>query len=804
MKKTVFAALCLLSVSSFALSAGNIAKDTLEVDKAVATDPAFLLKGNVAGVRVFSIDGSSNGALKVNIRGQNTLRGDSQPIWIVDGAVLGSAQNRNLDAFFQKGGVDTKGRELPDYTGCSYTSPLNNMAWLNPYEIESIEVIKDMSAAAIYGLQGANGVIIVTTKRPAVGDRHIHWASNVSADFPSQGGDLYHNGITHNHQIRIDGATKSGASYNVGGFIRQNTGIVKRMDSVNGGLSVGFETKSSQLFWFGLNSFLGVGNANSVAGTTYIGSPSTTMTARYPNVFEDTLDGWLADYDDTYKNYRSVNSVYFQVNFLPGFYFKTSGGLDLENSNRYIWYGDGTTFGRTFSGAAAILNNNLFHYNLKAEFNYSRKFSSGDALEAMLGFETIGDDNKQNTMNGTSFNLPFLRAYGLSSSTSRNNIHKFDRKYNTKGGFAAVKWNHAGIVGANAVLRLDKTSRYDKKATFFPAVDAFFDVAKLMDNPEAVSSLKLTAGYGSAGREYALPMELAEYYVANVPEYDMAASSFYECLNRLISREFNAGVSMGFAEDRFNLGAKFYSKSTDDIFDVLSFGRLTSTSIYWAPIETPDQIQSRSATIVNSGFEIDADLALIQNSDVEWSIWGNMAFNRSSVKTLGSFDKDTPYKGLVGQSYYAANEIGQPVGSISVNDKIVGSSVPKYLGAFGSTLRVNNFTFGAKFTGVGGFSIVNANKVVQEKRTSLTEADVEKGDYLRLENISASYDIPFHAKWIKDMKISLSAHNLFTATKYSGFNPDVNSYGLYARTNGVDYGSYPFCRSIVLGLSVNF
>lgn len=803
MKKTVFVALCLLSASSFALSAGNIAKDTLGVDKAVATGPAYLLKGNVAGVRVLSIDGSSNGALKVNIRGLNTLRGDSQPIWIVDGVILGSAQDRNLDAFFQRGGLDTKERELPDYTGCSYTSPLNNMAWLNPYEIESIEVIKDMSAAAIYGFQGANGVIIVTTKKPAVGKRHIHWASNVSADFSSQSGDLYRNGITHNHQIRIDGATKSGASYNIGGFIRDNTGIVRRMNSINGGISVGFETKSSKIFWFGLNSFVGVGNGNSVAGTTYIGSPSTTMTARYPNSFEDTLDGWLADYDDTFMNYRSVNSVYFQVNFRPGFYFKTSGGLDLENSNRYIWYGEGTTFGRTYSGAAAILNNNLFNYNLKAELNYSRAFSSDDALEARLGFETIGDDNKQNTMNGTSFNLPFLRAYGLSSSTSRNSIHKFDRKYNTMGGYAAIKWNHAGIAGANAVLRLDKTSRYDKKATFFPAVDAFFDVAKLIGNPEAVSSLILTAGYGSAGREYALPMELADYYIANVPEYDMAASSFYECLNRLISREFNAGVSLGFAEDRFNLSAKFYSKSTDDIFDVLSFGRLTSTSIYWAPIETPDQIQNRSATIVNRGVELDADLALIQNSGVEWNVWGNMAFNSSNVKALGSLDKESS-KGLVGQSYYATHEIGQPVGSISVNGKIVGSSVPKYLGAFGSTLRVNKWTFGAKFTGIGGFSIVNANKVVQEKRTSLAEADVEKGDYLRLENLSASYIIPFNAKWIRDMKVSLSAHNLFTVTKYSGFNPDVNSYGLYARTNGVDYGSYPFCRSIVLGLSVNF
>ena len=125
-------------------------------------------------------------------------------------------------------------------------------------------------------------------------------------------------------------------------------------------------------------------------------------------------------------------------------------------------------------------------------------------------------------------------------------------------------------------------------------------------------------------------------------------------------------------------------------------------------------------------------------------------------------------------------------------------------GAFGTTLRVNRLTFDAKFTGVGGFSIVNANKLASAHRDYITGEDLESGDFFRLENLSASYCIPFNAKWIKNFKVSLAAHNLFTVTKYSGYNPDVNCYGLFARTNGVDYGSFPFCRSIVLGVSVNF
>lgn len=167
--KHILAIFSLLSFPVAALSAKDIVTDTLGTVKAVAKTPAELLKGEVSGVRISSIDGNSNGELNVNVRGLNTLRGDSQPLWIVDGAVIGNSVNQNLNAFFLSGGYNSAGIALPDYSERSYISPLGNFGWLNPYEIESIEIVKDMSAASRYGITGANGVIIVRTRKAVSG-----------------------------------------------------------------------------------------------------------------------------------------------------------------------------------------------------------------------------------------------------------------------------------------------------------------------------------------------------------------------------------------------------------------------------------------------------------------------------------------------------------------------------------------------------------------------------------------------------------------------------------------------------------
>ena len=109
-----------------------------------------------------------------------------------------------------------------------------------------------------------------------------------------------------------------------------------------------------------------------------------------------------------------------------------------------------------------------------------------------------------------------------------------------------------------------------------------------------------------------------------------------------------------------------------------------------------------------------------------------------------------------------------------------------------------------KFSGVAGFDVINANRTLETWKNVITESCIEKGDYLRLEHIGVSYDVPLSVRWIRNLKVNLAAYNVFTLTGYSGWNQDVNCFGDTVRSYGIDYGSFPLSRALVVGLSVNF
>ena len=109
-----------------------------------------------------------------------------------------------------------------------------------------------------------------------------------------------------------------------------------------------------------------------------------------------------------------------------------------------------------------------------------------------------------------------------------------------------------------------------------------------------------------------------------------------------------------------------------------------------------------------------------------------------------------------------------------------------------------------QFDGAAGHQIANLSRLCGDGKELLSSSYVENGDFLRLSRVSALYDIPLKRTWIKALGVSLSATNLFTAGSYSGWNPDVNCYGVQAMYAGMDYGSFPVSRSLILGISAKF
>lgn len=738
----------------------------------VATSPEELLRGELSGVRVSSIDGNPSGMLNVNVRGLNTLRGDSQPLYIVDGAVIGSYSRHNLDAFYLSGGETVNGEKLPDYSGQSYTAPLGNFGWLNLHDIESIEVLKDVAATALYGMQGANGVVIIKTKKPVSGEHNVRWNSNVGVDIASQRGDAFKTGVVTSHDVALNGLFGAGSFYNISGFIRYNNASIKNARSTSGGLTLNIETAASELFQFGLNSRLGYGNHNSAAGVNYIGSPSAMVLSRYPEAFTgDNLAGWIGSHDDKSIDYRTVNSVWLNINFLKTLRLKLEGGLDYQTQNRYIWLGNGTSFGESEKGAAGILNNSLLNYNFKAVLNFDRSFAVRHHLQASLNFDVNGWDNKTNAMCGTEFDLPYLKAKGMTASGSIKQIRKFAKTYNVLGGYAFLAYDYDGYAGVSGAARIDHSNRFYKEPVWLPSAQAFVDFKKiLLAGDQMVSTLKLTGGYGWAGREVVFPYEYIYAYTDDIPEVAAGAEPYFDSMNRLISKEYNVGVNLGFMNDRFNVCLKYFDKNTEDIFRIYNFGKILvddkgQQGNLWNETKKWQIYHQQTGILRNSGVELDADFRIIDSKRTLWDLWVNAAYN---------FQDNTLY-----------------------------GTMPKLYGGLGTSLSMYGFTLNAKFSGASLFNIVNANRMVEDKALALEDC-MERGDYFRLDNLSLSYKIPCKVRWIKDLKVNVSAHNVFTVTGYSGWNPDVNCYGVMSKNHGIDYGSYPLRRQVVAGVSFRF
>lgn len=796
-QKRILAVICLLSSMAVSLSAKEIVTDTLGTVKSVATGPAELIRGQVSGVRVSSVDGGPNGQLNVNIRGLNTLRGDSQPLWIVDGAIIGSSVNQNLNAFYLSGGVTINGDALPDYSGRSYTYPKGNFTWLNPYDIESVEVLKDISATSRYGMLGANGVVIIKTRKPVSGERNIWLNSNVGVDMSAQGGDAFKSGIVTTHDIGLNGIFGTNSFYNISGFMRYDNSAIVNSGSIVGGVALNMETVANERFQFGLNSFLNFGDYKTAAGTNYIGAPSTMILSRYPALFEhDKLSDWIASYDDETLDFRTVNSVWLNINFLRTLALKITGGADYQNQTRYIWFGNTTSFGKEYSGATSILNNSLLNYNVSADLNFDRSFAVKHHLTAGLSYDLTGSLNRTNAMCGTNFDLPYLRGKGLSSSGSIHAIRKFTTDYYRMGAYAHLGYDFDGYAGLNGSLRSEYTPEYDKEPVLMPAGEAFVNLKKILfKNSTAVSSLKISGGYGEAGRETLLPYEYMYALISNYPTVVAGSEPYFSGLNRLISKEYNVGFNVGFVNDRVNLAFRYYDKQTDDIFRIYNSGKILSE--LWVEAAEQKIDQERKSLIANNGFEVEADFRFIDRTNLRWTAQVNAAYNINSVITLDSLDVNTP--DIVKGMYHSANEEGKSVGQI-----LGYNTLPKVSGGFSTSLFVHGLTIDARFSGAAGFSIINAGKMVEANASAITEEYIERGDYFRMDCLGLSYDIPVKSSWVQAFKINLSAHNLFTITDYSGWNPDVNSFGVNARSYGVDYGSFPLRRSVLLGVTLRF
>ena len=766
--------------------------------------PASALVGQTSGLRISGSDGSLTGAYGMSIRGLNSLRGDSSPLIIIDGVMMDNAVPHRTDAFWQD-----------NFNSQAYTSPVDLLGFISVEDIESIQVLKDISATAMYGSRGANGVILIKTKRTHEKEPKVEWNSDFGLNSMK--------GFMHDHHLMVNGSVGRNIFTATAFFNDANDGFSLK-NNLSGGSRMAFEAAANENVKFGVSAAFGVQRLNSPSTTTMLGA-SSMMLDRY---LGKDISGWLSDYDDYYEDYHVITESHLDVNLARFLTWKTEVGVNYQSNKRYSFYGEGTEFGKANKAAASIVSASMMNYHASTSLALNVFAGVHHNIKADAGAEVSGNRNIYNTMNGTAFVSPLLRAKSLNLSGSKAVISTFKPSYFHLSAFGVLGYTWKQVAGVDAVVRVDNTMRFDDASVnIYPAVNAYFDAAQMFQQLNGIfSMLKLSGGWGMAGMDRVIPYALFDQHVTSgdYPVINYGAEPVMDALDRLVSAEYNIGLQVGLLKDRINFGLKFYDRTTQDIFAIYNFGKLDSETQTW---RYSDRTLENTLTDVirNRGLEVDVNARAVETRNVVLDFNLTSAFQSNQVAQLsrgsilgGAVSADGMEATVNAIGCSASSIYGYDVdadgnfvdhtgdGKIAPEDRIIlGRSQPKIFGTFGTTLRLWDFSLAAMFDGAAGHNLLNMTAMVKDQADQVTSAYVEKADFLRLGRLSLSYHLPIRTvKWIRSVDFSITGYNLMCMTGYSGANPDVDSFISSNLTRGVDMGTMPLYKAVVLGVGLKF
>ena len=628
-------------------------------------NPVDQLAGKVSGLTITQPGGDPNQVASVRLRGQSSLSGGLSPLFVVDGVVLDNA------AQFQNIPAD---------------------------DIASYDVLKDASAAAIYGARGANGVIIVTTKRGQLGKAVVTYDGLVGsstqskyydllspaqytsylATLPDSVADPYRKGgatdwqraltrtaYQQRHTVSISGGNSSGnyiasANYSKADGIVLNSGKEQLGLRFNGetkaldnklDLKAGIENVSTK------RSFIDYGNFS------YQYNSPPTFPVKNPDgsyfVYSDFNEANPVEHIQlsNFKawEYLTLISGSADYNFTKELKFGLQGSVYRNNVQTHGWMP--SLEGSDNQAGQAQENTNS--YKGFAHINYDKTW--GKSTLSVLGGYEYNDyiyDNFRAL--GKQYITPEQQDNNLGAGNTKfNGISSYKDEYLLISFFARAAYNFDDRLYLTATIRQDGSSKFgaSEQRGYFPSFDAAYRFKKdLLANVDWIDDIKIRAGYGVTGNSDAigpyntiqLVGAVGSFYNASNNSY-LNAYSTVQNANPLLKWEERQGKNIGLDFGLFN------GRLSGDMnyFDDKTKNLLYSYTVPTPPFVT-NTILANVGTMVNKGFELSLT-GRILTGDLRWSASGQITFINTKIESLsGAFS-------YAGQTYpLTASQI--PVG----------------------------------------------------------------------------------------------------------------------------------------------
>lgn len=853
------------------------------------------LSGRSAGLQVKQNTGAPGPAVSIRIRGTNSIHGSNEPLYVIDG----------------------------------FPSSSSNPTVLNNSDIESIEILKDASAVAIYGSRGANGVILITTNKGKAGKTKVLYESSLGiqklrknlemmnakeyaqlyneqqindgqgAYFTQDQINSFGKGTNwqdfvfdtapiQNHSLTVSGGNEK-TQFSLSGSIYDQDGILKGSDYKRYSIRANVNHDISKIFAIQYSATLsqntssrknseGARQGESLMSASLTAPPTLTpynengsinkLHQAYPFISEGMINPvyFMNEMKDNLKSNKVLASAALLFKPVDGLTIKIFGGIE-NSDDRYDYYetlnfinsiGYASVYTNQFT---SLLNENTISYtktfNEKHNVSAVGGFTYQDFLNTSLGGTGRGFlSDVTETYNLGSANIPGIPSSDYSKSVLLSYLGRINYSYNNKYLFTAS-------------FRADGSSKYSEgnKWGYFPSGAIAWKAKEeaFLKDISFLTDLKLRASWGATGSQaisaYATLNNLFSgktvfadaLFTTFAPSTTLPGNLKWET-----TEQTDIGLDAALWKNRVRITVDYYIKNTRDLLNTV---QLPTSMGYTSTIQNVGKIR-------NQGVELTIG-ANIFSGRFNWEVDGNIAFNKNKIiklyggqDILGGYadmllfadnmnllregEEMSIFYGYLENGYDSSGNITYKDingdGQINQNDKtIIGNPNPDFIYGLNSVMSFKNFQLTLFLQGSQGNDLVNLSsvynslsygygdnllkevfydhwtptntnakypKITRSQSMRFSDRLVEDGSYLRLRNIELSYNIPFqkwHFNWIRNAQVYASAQNIITITRYSGWDPEVNSQGgSNSIVQGVDHYSYPTAKSITVGVRIGF
>jgi iron complex outermembrane receptor protein len=661
-------------------------------NKGVVTNPGQLLQGRVAGVNVTAASGEPGASQDIVIRGVGSLRSGTTPLFVVDGFALDNSVN----------GVPT--------------NPLN---FINPQDIESIDVLKDASAAAIYGARAANGVIVITTKKGRVGQSQINFSASTAVTSLARKIDVFSADEFRNQVNAIGGILNDGGANTDWQDELTRTATSQRVNlSLSGGAgnssyfaSFSGEDQEGILRNNDLKRYSGRLNltqralndrfktefnfsASRVENSRANASSVVTDMLQLNPTFPSTIDGKPTDlvgdninplvresiYDDLSFNNRILANIAPSLEIVKGLTYKLNLGIDYSTTDRDVQFIPFPSIADFELGSLSSSFTSNSNYQVENTLNYT--ISKGDNDLSVLA----GHSYQETKVTRKSFftsgfpNNGVEPRYQIGAASEPTTQSAFATINELQSFFGRVNYSYKDKYMLTATMRADGSSKFgaNNKYGYFPSVAVGWNISNedFMASSTAIDYLKLRASWGQTGNQE-IPAKITQAsftesnggndtYPLDPNATDLSGYPYGSIYTRLanpdiqweVSTQANVGLDFALFNYRLTGNIDFFNKVSENILlEVAPVDPIQPTDRFWTNIPNME--------IKNTGVELALTYHSNGNKDFVYSIGGNISLTDNEVV-------NSPYSILTTGSVIGAGQTGATINGV-LNGQPIGT-----------------------------------------------------------------------------------------------------------------------------------